>query len=164
MRSVLRIWHGNGGKCGPHNTIGIVMFTKSENAFTIAVDFDNHRKLYVDLHKSMHDFHARYCMVNTKIEPCCFRNVISISKDRTLTLNGQSFDMFWMENLNDKNLQEAVNAIDGHCIRNVKIFNDCADGTVDFAKMMHANLEATIAINIISKGPITVNANVSSYR
>lgn len=101
---------------------------------------------------------------NTEIELSYYNNVVSISKDRIMAFNSDSntLKVFWLQNFNEKNLRKAANAMDGHWIRNVKIFNDCLDATMDISKTMHQNLNCTIAVDIKSKGPIVVNANVSA--
>lgn len=47
-------------------------------------------------------------------------------------------------------------------IEDLEIINDCADSTLDISKFMLKCFESTVAVDIKSKGPLSVNANVSA--
>lgn len=132
---------------------------------TIAWDYNDWTRLFNDLRKSVSEFHASFAKINTEIKINYGSCNLFISKDHIVICDSDEdletdlFELHWMSNLNMRSVRAVIEKfwVDPTIL---KFVNYCAD-RFDISVFRHLNLKCTTALEIISNGPITVNANVS---
>lgn len=128
----------------------------------IRLNDNNFRRFSNDLKTSIYDFHAHFARIGTEINIISGYDTVSTSKDRIFVSEMRSVELHWMLNLNERNVREVMNGVHRwHQLEEIKFINNCAETAMDVSSFMHANFDYTVSLDIKSKGPITVNGNVS---
>lgn len=128
----------------------------------LTIDLDGNNLLQNIFEKySSHDLYSNFTNTSTEINIICERVLLSITNDYLFECDLATAELHWMNNLNDKNVQEAMARLRKWSIflYNLKFINNCAESTLDISSLK----SLAMRLDIKSKGPITVNAmtNVS---
>lgn len=111
------------------------------------------------------EFHSRFAngIGNAEVEIINHFEypMMSTSKDRTYMYSGNSIELHWMNNFNEKEVQKLLNKLNHwQQYDHLKFINHCSDHTSDISTLS-PRIDHTDCLEIKSNGPITVNAIVS---
>lgn len=130
---------------------------------SIALNDNDFQRFLIDFKKSMYNFHARFANTNTEIEMIKKHDMMAISKDRVFICDGNSIELHWMENFDERNVRKLLyERRNFRWLHDIKFINNCAESPLNIAALMiDYSVNDTICLDIKSKGPIIVNADVS---
>lgn len=114
---------------------------------------------------AIYDFHNSFEQYDTELKIFCIDQypILSTTKDRIFIYSNDSLELYWMNNLNEKNLRKVSSAAMVDRVEKFKFINHCKEHTVDVAAFMAASIEYVKSLEIKSNGPVTVNANVIEF-
>lgn len=150
----------------PENKIFDVMliFPKLLKLTITLLDDSDFEQFSWTLKRKINEFHSRFIKstTKTKIYGGYDFSTISFSKEWTFIRRHDLLELYWMENFNERSVQQLINEYFGwYKIKRLKFINNSADEPLDISILMHACFDSAHSLDIISNGPITVNANVS---
>lgn len=128
----------------------------------IMLDENNNDRLLIELKSSTNDFHARFAKSNIKIGLDSEKfYVYGITKDYLSFFCDGSFEIHWMQNLNENRVRSMMTQY--HFQPRVKFVNNCADRDFDISTLgkVHKGFVSMEYLDFKSNGPISVDSNVS---
>ena len=91
---------------------------------------------------SPNEFYARFARANTEIKLTNGVNMVSIAQDRLIVFKRNSLEIYWMDNLDEKNVQKLVNDFEAEkydgSLKKLKFINNCANCSFDITALAFA--------------------------
>lgn len=127
----------------------------------IVLDFNDFLQFANDVKSRIYDFHRRLATYNTEIDVNGYIGSVCTSKDRFYVCEGQSGELHWMNNLNERNVREFMEGVRKcYWLEQIKFVNNCTEAGLDISALMDND---TISLDIESNGPITFKVNPGLY-
>lgn len=108
------------------------------------------------------EFDVPFNKNNTEIKISNRSGMVSITKDRVFMSEKDSFQVYWMENLNKENVGKVK--IPWSRPKELKFINNCSDPNFDIYLLanLHIDFDGIKCLNLKSNGSLSINSNVSA--